>query len=176
MAPFQRRLRPWSPLRRRPSLDTITTEPGVMRPAHIDPFDAYVERGDVRQRDTDPAMARNLYHRGQRKFRNMERLGIREGTATDYLENVYEAAKMLVQAFMALDGYSPYSHEAIVAYAIDHLAVDGATANRFDKYRKLRNDVAYRGDVATEREAEEVRELFCGLRAEFGPDLEERLS
>lgn len=160
----------------RPSLHTITKHPGVMRPAGIDPFDAYVGRGHVQKRDADPSMARNLYRRAQRKFRNMERLGIREGTATDYLENVYEAAKMLVQAFMALSGYSPYSHEAIVAYAIDHLDVDGATANRFDKYRKLRNDVAYRGDVATEREAEEVRELFRGLLAVFGPDLEERLS
>lgn len=147
-----------------------------MRPVDVDPFDAYVERGDVRERDVDPAVARNLYHRAQRKFQNLERLGISEGTATDYLENVYEAAKMLVQAFMALDGYSPYSHEAIIAYAIDYLDIDGATANRFDKYRKLRNDVAYRGDVATEREAEEIRELYRGLRAVFGPDLEERLS
>ena len=146
-----------------------------MRPADVDPFDAYVERGYVRRREADPAVARGLYHRAQGKFRNMERLGIREGTATDYLENVYEAVKMLVQAFMALDGYSPYSHEAIIAYAIDHLDVDGGTANRFDKYRKLRNDVAYRGDVATEHEAEAVRELFRGLREELGPDLEEHL-
>lgn len=147
-----------------------------MRPADIDPFDTYVERGNVRERDAAPAVARDLYHRAQGKFRNMERLGIREETATDYLENVYETVKMLTQAFMALDGYSPYSHEAIVAYAIDYLGVDGATANRFDKYRKLRNDVAYRGDVATEREAEEIRELFRGLREEFGPNLVERLS
>ena len=147
-----------------------------MRPAGIDPFDAYVERGDVRERDVDPAVARNLYQRSQQKFRNMERLGIRGGSSTDYLENVYEAAKMLVQAFMALSGYSPYSHEAIVAYAVDHLDIDGAAANRFDKYRKLRNDVAYRGDVATEREAEEIRELYRCLLEEFGPDLEERLT
>lgn len=147
-----------------------------MRPADIAPFDTYVERGNVRERDADPPVARSLYDRAQRKFHNMERLGIHQGTATDYLENVYEAVKMLIQAFMALDGYSPYSHEAIIAYAIDYLDIDGATANRFDKYRKLRNDVAYRGDVATEREAEEVRELYRGFRAEFGPDLEERLS
>lgn len=148
----------------------------MMRPVDVHPFDAYVERGDVRERAADPAVARNLYRRAQRKFQNLERLGIREGTATDYLENVYEAVKMLVQAFMALDGYSPHSHEAIIAYAIDYLDVDGATANRFDEYRKLRNDVSYRGDVATEREAEEVRKLFCGLREEVGPDLEERLT
>lgn len=65
---------------------------------------------------------------------------------------------------------------AIIAYAIDHLNLDLERANRFNKYRKLRDDIAYRGDAATEHEAEQVRELFKQLREELGPDLEERLS
>lgn len=148
----------------------------MTRPNDIEPFDTYLEHGTVRVMEADPSTARNLYNRAERKFDNMETLGIGDATATDYLENVYEAGKMLVQAFMALDGYNPYSHEAILAFAIDHLNVDAKTAHRFNKFRKLRNDLAYRGDVATEREAEEMRALFEQLLDDLGSDLEDRLS
>lgn len=148
----------------------------MTRPDDIDPFGSYVEHGTVREIDADPATAQNLYNRAERKFENMETLGIGDATATDYLENVYEAGKMLVQAFMAIDGYNPYSHEAIIANAIDHLNIDAKTAHRFNKFRKLRNDLAYRGDVATEREAEEMRVLFEQLSDDLASDLEDRLS
>lgn len=146
------------------------------RPADIDPFDRYVERGNVVERGGDPSTAGSLFNRAQRKFRNMERLGITEETVTDYFENVYEAVKMLVQAFMALDGYNPYSHEAIIAYAIDHLDLDLEKATRFNKYRRLRNDVAYRGDAAKVHEATEIRQLFLDLLDDLESEFESRLS
>lgn len=82
---------------------------------------------------------------------------------------------MLVQASMAVDGYNPYSHEAIIAYSIDHLNISAEQANRFNNYRKLRNDIAYRGDVATKREAKEIRQLFEDLSDDLKADLENQL-
>lgn len=147
----------------------------MTRPPEIQPFETYVERGNVTESAPDPGTARNLFDRAQSKFKNMERLGITEITATDYLENIYESIKMLVQAFMALDGFKPDSHVPIIAYAIDHLGLDAETASRFNKYRKLRNDISYRGDIATRRKAEEIRTLFQQLLNTFGADLESRL-
>lgn len=120
----------------------------------------YVERGKVREQEPDPSMAESLFERAESKYENMESLGITEGTATDYLENVYEAVKMMIQAFMSADGYHPYSHEAIIAYAIDQLDLSLEQANKFNKYRKLRNDIAYRGEIVTEHEAEDIKQLF----------------
>lgn len=52
--------------------------------------------------------------------------------------------------------------------------VSWENANRFDKYRRLRNDIAYRGDVATEREADEIRTLFKVLLEDWEPTFETR--
>lgn len=145
------------------------------RPVDIDQFETYLERGDDREINRDPSMAKNLFNRSSRKFENMEQLGISERTATDYVENVYESVKMLVQAFMALDGYNPYSHAAIVAYAIDQLDLDHESANRFNQYRKLQNDISYRGNVATHREAREIRDLYEECLDRFESDLKQQL-
>jgi len=105
----------------------------------------------------------------------MEKLGIDEDTATDYLENVYEACKMLVQSLMALDGVKPYSHEAVIAYAIDELNLDMVNSNTLNRYRKLRNDISYRGEIATEDEAENIRNLYQKLDSELKPKIREEL-
>lgn len=147
----------------------------MTRPTEIDPFEKYVEQGNVRETSPDPSQASNLLDSANRKFRNMERLGLSQATATDYLENMYEAVKMLIQAFMAKDGYNPYSHEAIIAYGIDYLDLTAEEANRFNSFRKLRNDISYRGDVATPKEGREIRELFQKLSERLEPELRDEL-
>jgi len=147
----------------------------VRRPHEIDSFEEYIERGDVRDQNRDPSQASSLLKRSESKFETMQKLGIDEETATDYLENVYEACKMLVQSLMAADGFKPYSHEAIIAYSIDELDLGMINANTLNKYRKLRNDISYRGEIATEKEAENIRDLYLELKSELKPKIEEKL-
>lgn len=146
-----------------------------MRPEGIDPFKNYLERNKVIKSEADLSEAKGLLKRGKRKFKNMEKLGIDEETATDYFENLYESIKMLIQAFMALDGYNPYSHKAIIAYAVENLDLSKKEANKLNKYRKLRNDISYRGDIATEKEAKAIKELFKGLLDRLEPKLKDRI-
>ena len=147
----------------------------MRRPHEIDSFEEYIERGDVRDQNRDPSQASSLLKRSESKFETMQKLGIDEETATDYLENVYEACKMLVQSLMAADGFKPYSHEAIIAYSIDELDLGMINANTLNKYRKLRNDISYRGEIATEKEAENIRDLYLELKSELKPKIEEKL-
>ena len=147
----------------------------MRRPHEIDSFEEYIERGDVRDQNKDPSQASSLLKRSESKFETMQKLGIDEETATDYLENVYEACKMLVQSLMAADGFKPYSHEAIIAYSIDELDLGMINANTLNKYRKLRNDISYRGEIATEKEAENIRDLYLELKSELKPKIEEKL-
>jgi len=139
----------------------------MKRPHEIDSFEEYIERGKVREENQDPSQARSLLKRSESKFQTMEKLGIDKDTATDYLENVYEACKMLVQSLMAAEGFKPYSHEAVIAYAIDELDLDMVNCNTLNRYRKLRNDIAYRGEIATENEAENIRDLYKELESEL---------
>jgi len=147
----------------------------MRRPHEIDSFEEYIERGKVREEKQDPSQARSLLKRSESKFQTMEKLGINGDTATDYLENVYEACKMLVQSLMALDGVKPYSHEAVIAYAIDELNLDMVNSNTLNRYRKLRNDISYRGEIATEDEAENIRNLYQKLDSELKPKIREEL-
>ncbi len=146
-----------------------------MRPEEIDSFQNYLEKRKVVDSEPDRAEARSLFKRSKQKFENMEKLGIEESTATDYFENVYETCKMLIQAFMALEGYNPYSHEAVIAYALDRLDIDEAIANRLNKYRKLRNDISYRGEAATIEEANRIKKLYKELREELEPEFKKEL-
>lgn len=93
--------------------------------------------------------------RSESKYKTMEKLGINDDTSTDYLENVYEAWKMFLQSLMALEGFKPYSHEAIIAFAMDELEMDMIDANALNRYRKLRNDIAYRGGNRNNRRSRE---------------------
>jgi hypothetical protein len=147
----------------------------MQRPHEIDSFEEYLERRKVREENPDPSQARSLLKRSESKFQTMEKLGISEDTATDYLENVYESCKMLIQSYMAAEGLKPYSHEAVIAYAIDRLEPNMINSNTLNRYRKLRNDISYRGEIATEDEAENIKELYQELKSELEPEIKEAL-
>lgn len=147
----------------------------MQRPHEIDSFEEYIERGKIRKESSDPSQARSLLKRSRSKFETMEKLGVSKGTATDYLENVYESCKMLIQSYMATEGFKPYSHEAVIAYAIDEIGLDMVNINTLNRYRKLRNDISYRGEIATKDEAENIRELYQELKVELEPRIEEKL-
>jgi hypothetical protein len=147
----------------------------MQRPHEIDSLQGYLERSNVREEDPDPAQASRLWKRAGSKFETMERLGIDEETATDYVENVYDSCKMLIQSLMSANGFKPYSHEAIIAYAIDELDLDMVNVHSMNRYRKLRNDIAYRGEIATTDEAKNVKDLYHELRSELEPKIEEEL-
>jgi len=137
------------------------------RPHEIDSFESYIENGKVEEKSKDPGRAEGLRSRSISKFKVMESLGIDEDSSTDYLENVYESCKMLVLSFMAENGYKPYSHEAIIAYAADNLGLDMVDINTFNRYRKLRNDLVYRGDKTTVEEAKDMRRFYRDLQSEL---------
>jgi hypothetical protein len=147
----------------------------LKRPHEIDSFDKYLEQEKVRKGKKNPSQAKSLLQRSESKFETMEKLSIDQDTATDYLENVYESCIMLVQSMMSLEGLKPYSHEAIIAYAIDELEIGMVNSNSLNRYRKLRNDIAYRGEIATEKEASNIRELYKELREELKPKINKNL-
>lgn len=144
----------------------------MQRPHEIDRFEEYIERGNVREESIDPSKSRSLLKRSRSKFETMEKLKLDENTATDYLENIYESCKMLVQSLMAAKGFKPYSHEAIIAYALDRADIGMVNANSLNRYRKLRNDIAYRGEIATVKEAKDIRELYLELKNNLETEIE----
>lgn len=143
------------------------------RPSDIDKFEKYLDSSIIVEREKDIPQAKSLFEGAVRKYKNMERLGIDDQTATDYFENLYQAVKNIIQSFMSLKGLHPYSHKAIIAFAIDQLNVSAKIANKLNKFRKLRNAISYRGNAATVKEAKDIQQFFQNLRDDLKPKFED---
>ena len=144
-------------------------------PEDIREFGYYLNSKKAVKKEKDPSEARGIFLRLEQKFRNMEKMGIDAETATDYTENVYECLKMLVEAFMSLDGYKSYSHEATISYSVEFLDFDLGQSAVFNKFRKIRNDISYRGDVSTIDESKQIRTFFISCLEDLRIRFKEKL-
>ncbi len=123
-------------------------------------FEEYVEDGEVKTGSASPAEADSLRRQARARFREeIEEEEITRGNATFKFEDAYEALRQFLQSFMAEEGYKPYSHEAIIAFALEREILTRGEANRMDKFRKVRNDIKYRGETTNVDRAKEMISL-----------------
>ncbi len=60
-------------------------------------------------------------------------------------EDVYESMREAVQALMEVKGFTPYSHEALVAFLLEYIRnIPRSDVSAFNRYRILRNDAMYK--------------------------------
>lgn len=119
-------------------------------------FESYVRRGKVKEVAEDPGEAENLIKYALEDFDQIETENITDKNASMKVKNVYDCLRRALQSFLAMEGYNPYSHEAIIAYALENDIVSKEEANKLDKYRKLRNDISYNAERANSKEAEDI--------------------
>ena len=114
--------------------------------------EAFVNEGKVRRGSRDPAEARSLFSQSEQRLADVKMIRLTELNAPFRFEDVYEALRESVQAFMALEGLKPYSHEAVIAFAGERRLLTEPEVARLDRYREIRNDIAYRGEKTTVQE------------------------
>lgn len=133
-------------------------------------FEEYIESGDVRTGSPSPSEAESLREQAKHRFQEeIEKAEMTESNATFKFESAYEALRQFLQSFLAGEGYKPYSHEAIIAYAHENGLLTDGEADRLDRFRKLRNDIKYRGETANLERAEAMIEL---ARSKLQEDIE----
>lgn len=138
----------------------------------IDDFKNYLETSAVREDEPDHSKARGMM---EMAFSDMERVReekISEESASYVFKNAYDVIRTSVTALMASDGYHPYSHTAVVAYARDELSVPSSEASKLNKFRNLRNNIQYRASRVTKKEAEEIVEFMDNFVPKIGERLE----
>lgn len=117
------------------------------------PFKEYMEEGKVRVEGPNPAMSSSLLKQAQDRLMDLASLPLSEFTASFRFESAYECAREAIQSVMALQGFKPYSHEAIVSFALEKRILGRGQAEGLDRWRELRNDINYRGASATVEDA-----------------------
>lgn len=129
---------------------------------HLKLFEGFIKEGIVKRVSIDKERSRSLTAESERKMAslkvNIEKVGIKDENANDYVEYCYDIIMHLIRAKLCLEGYSisgQGAHEAEVSY----LMVLGFTENdvRFaDQMRYFRNGILYYGKRFDKEYAEKV--------------------
>lgn len=141
----------------------------------IDDFENYLKTSKVREGQPNPSKAKGLMEMAKNDSEKVKDEPIKEDSASYVFKNAYDVIRSALTSFMALEGYNPYSHTAVLAYARDELSMAESKISKLNKFRKLRNNIEYRAERATEREAREIVEFMEELVSGFGVRLEKRL-
>lgn len=134
-------------------------------------FERFVEEGEVKKRTPNPSQAENLIQKSRKRLNYAGERPIESENSDLILEDSYEAIREALDAFLVLNGFKSYSHEASIVYGFEELGLSYDKVNRLNKFRKLRNDSKYRGEEVTVKEAEDclkmAQELLPYLNEKF---------
>lgn len=120
-------------------------------------FDSFIEEGEVKEKTENPEQAKSLIKKAEKRLKYVGDREITDENADLILEDSYEAIREAIDSFLILHGFKSYSHEASIVYAFENLEIDYESANKLNKFRKLRNNSKYRGEDITKKEAKDTR-------------------
>lgn len=108
------------------------------------PFEHYIKEGKVQKQLPDINKEHASMNKAERRIKFLQE--INEENAEFVFEDIYEAIREAPQSLMALKGYKPISHEAVIAFIRDKAKIDYSTVSKFNSYRKLRNKSVYEAE------------------------------
>ena len=125
-------------------------------------FENYINEGIVKTVKKDKQRAHSLVIEAERKIsslnENIEKVGVKENNANDYIEHCYDIIMFLIRAKLFLEGYQcsgQGAHEAEVSF-MTKLGFSEKDINFTDKLRYLRNSMLYYGKQLDKEYAEKV--------------------
>lgn len=128
-------------------------------------FEEYLSEGVARRVTINKERAKSLLVEAERKMnslkKRLEKLGVANEDANDYVEYCYDIIMHLVRAKMLLDGYNASgfgAHEAEVAY-LGVLGFSERDVQFADQMRYFRNGILYYGTCLDKEYAEKVIEF-----------------
>ncbi len=128
-------------------------------------FEEYIKEGIVKKGKSDYERSKNLVIESERKMtslkENLEKIGIKNENANDYVEYCYDIIMHLVRANLYSNGYSASgqgAHEAEVSY-LRILGFGEAEVRFADQLRYFRNGILYYGTALDAEYAEKVVEF-----------------
>jgi len=113
----------------------------------IKEFRYYLDNNFVRKGSLDVAKAKALIKKAEGRIKfSIKSRQINEETAPYVFEDIYECLREASQALMSLEGYKPYSHEAIISFLKEFYDFKEYDIDSFNRYRILRNKSVYGGE------------------------------
>lgn len=118
----------------------------------------FIKKGDVRKASKDISLAKSLVETANIDMKFLQNLEINENSARKIMTNYYDVLRSILEAISTLDGYKIYSHEAFNYFLKEKN--ENLIANKFDRFRKIRNGINYYGkNISVEEVKEHVSEI-----------------
>lgn len=127
----------------------------------IKEFRYYLNNNLVRKASPDIAQSKALIEKAEGRIKFSIKLKeINPDTSSYIFEDIYECLREATQSLMSLNGYKPYSHEAIISFLKKFYNFEEFDINLFNQYRILRNKSIYGGEkISVEKCKESLKFL-----------------
>ena len=103
--------------------------------------------------------AKSLFASSEQAIQSAKEIILKENTLKTIFGESYECLRQYCEAIGYLKGYKFLSHEAIT-YFIEEILQEREISVKFDRYRKLRNQINYYGlNIHKETVAETLQEI-----------------
>lgn len=113
----------------------------------------------IRKTSPDLSLIKALIEMSANKIKVIGSLTLNDTTASVVFVEYYEALREVVEAIASKNGFKVYSHECLTSM-LQELAKEDMIAQKFDRFRKLRNGVNYYGEPVSLEEAKKaVKEI-----------------
>jgi len=121
-------------------------------------FKIFLEEGSVKKITPNISLVKSLVSDAVKRLNFYKKLKLNNKNSKYVLENIYESLRELADAILIKDGYKSYSHEASIVYLLKY-NLSSIDINKFDNFRKIRNNSKYYGKPVDLEDANEIVEL-----------------
>lgn len=119
-------------------------------------FNEYIKKKIVRKTSRDNQLIKSILKTSESDLRFFEKSKITKDSARKIVSNYYEILREILEAIATKDGYKLYNHEAFAAY-LKEIKNEVSIAEKFDRFRIIRNNINYYGIEISEEEAVEYK-------------------
>ena len=137
-------------------------------------FKDFLTEGYVRKSKKDILLVKAIIKTADRDLTFLQGLKINGASARKIMANYYDVLRSILEAMAPLDGYKIYSHEAFAYYLKEKR--ENLIADKFDRFRKIRNSINYYGkEICVEEtkiNVEEINLIIKNLKTKYLADIE----
>lgn len=123
----------------------------------IGDFQHHIDEGLVKKHVIDIDKAEALLNKSVRRLNYIKKQTIDDSTSNFVFEDIYECIREASQAIMALYGFKPYSHEALISFLKDFTSLPPHFTDNLNRLRILRNKSVYEAKYISSQRCREAK-------------------
>ena len=133
-------------------------------------FNDFIKQGKAKKGEIDSSLAKSIIEMVETDRKFLDKLKVNEMSARRLMCDYYETLRAIIEAIAALEGIKSYSHEAFTYY-LKEKKNENYIADKFDRYRKIRNQLTYYGKTIPPKEAKnniaDIQKLLMILKERY---------